>query len=283
MVWLAWFFAALFLASYGGALHPAFDALTVVRVPLAACLLLLVLHPRVRRWSMAGPIILSGIFLGQHALAPLLRWAPSGSQLTIYQNNLWYGNRAHLTHAETIRDKAPDLVTFQEVSTRNSALLDLLRDDYPYQHLCRFSGWSGIAILSSLPVTDAAPVCSTSRGFAALEVQTEVGPRWVVSTHLPWPWPYAQEARSDMMRRELSGIGDILAISGDFNAMPWSRPVSVSKRDHGLRYIGPGRATYWLRGLPLPLDHVLAKGGRVERLDPIGSDHTALLAHIVLQ
>ncbi|MBL4557021.1 MAG: endonuclease/exonuclease/phosphatase family protein [Rhodobacteraceae bacterium] len=90
--------------------------------------------------------------------------------ITVYQRNLWFANPDLAAIAAEIRHRDPDIVLLQEVSDHTVGLLDTLRADWPAQTFCRFSGWSGIAVLSRHPMIAGSAQCSDWRGLAAMQI-----------------------------------------------------------------------------------------------------------------
>ena len=272
--------AAVFIASYGGALHPALDSLAVLRMPLAALLVVLIALPRWRR-NRAGL-----------AVSALAAWALIWSQLlwsafiddratfTIYQRNLWFGNTSIDALLTDIEARDPDVITLQEVSPRNDVLIDRLSQDYPHQARCTYSWRYSIAVLSRLPQGPTAKRCSDTRGAAALQVITPDGPGWVVSLHLHWPWPFGKPNQLDEITEFVFQLDGPIIVAGDFNHVPWSHKVRSIARAADAPYLGPRRQTFGFRDVPLPIDHVLSASGTVERMEPVGGDHHGLLARV---
>ena len=283
----AWALIALaaVLAGYGGALHPAGDSLAVFRVPLALLggLALLVWRPR-------GAVTLAG--LGVVALAVLPRlWALSPVQagqtpgLSVYQKNLLFTLRDPGPLVADIRARAPDIVTLQEVSTRNRAVLAALRAEYPHQHYCDFRAVGGTAVLSRWPAVPDSAFCA--RGVTGLQLETPAGRVRAMSLHLSWPWPHGQAEQLAEIIPLLRGQGGPVVIGGDFNAVAWSRAVARVEAASGTRRAGHEAATFALPygGMGVPIDHVLASGaapGTIEVLDRLGSDHRGVLARVTV-
>lgn len=281
MKFVAWVAGILLLGSFAGALHPLGDSLAVVRLPLAVVFSLAVIWTpwrAVLRWPLAA---LGMAVLGQVIWMKLDQ--PEAGGLTLYQKNMLYRNGALDDLARDIRARVPDVVTLQEVSNRNETLLAMLAEDYPYQHLCRFQSWRGVAVLSRLePVPGVAPLCSPQFGLAGMQVQGPEGPFWVVSLHLHWPFPFEQADHLERLVPVLEGLTEPVVLAGDFNMLPWGWSVRrVGQLVDGQR-AGPLVPTYWLKGLvPLAIDHVFAPGGgRIEVLPAIGSDHNGLFARV---
>ncbi|WP_397543631.1 endonuclease/exonuclease/phosphatase family protein [Roseovarius salis] len=270
-------FAAL-LGSFAGALHPLGDSLAVFRLAIAATgLLLLPLARPARVPALAlGAGFLAGIVtVGWHKLP---RAAPG--PLTVYQKNMHFRDARIDEIARDILATGPDIVTLQEVSLGNEALLDRLWEAYPAQHLCRYTPNSGLAVLSRLPAVGQ-PVCGESVALAAMRVMTAQGAVWAVSLHLAHPWPGTQRAQIDVLRHELPGVPGQRVIGGDFNMIPWSHALRVAALASGSRRAQPARTSFRLGPVPLAIDHVLAPGGgRVQARPWLGGDHRGLFARV---
>ncbi|WP_176445300.1 endonuclease/exonuclease/phosphatase family protein [Maliponia aquimaris] len=274
--------ALLALASWAGPLHPAADALAVLRVPLLVLAALAVIWtswPRRLRWPVAGLCLLA---LGQ--VGGMKLYAPAPGPFVVYQKNLWGGNPQAEAMAAEITAQAPDVVTLQEVSTRNRHLLDLLRPGYPHQYLC-----AGVAVLSRHPVVQGETLCVKGGGLAGLRVSLPEGPVWVLSVHLFWPWPHDQRPQAERIEALVTGLPGPVVLAGDFNMTPWGSDVRRLVRATGVRRAGPMFPTFWLRpsglplAVPLPLDQVYATGGGAARVRPLlGSDHAGVLAGVFL-
>lgn len=269
-------------ASFAGAFHPIGDSLAVLRLPFAVVFALAVIWTN---WSAATRWSLAAL-----AMVPLVLvvWdkstSPAPGSFTVYQKNMLYRNTALDDLYADIEARAPDVITLQEVSSRNETLLAKLAAEYPYQHLCRYRGWRGVAVLSRSPFApDSAALCEPAFGMAVALVQSSDGPVWVASVHMHWPFPYEQAAQRDALQPLLRGLEGPLILSGDFNMVPWGASV----RDLGSvagEKAGPLRPTYRLKGVPLPIDHIFAPGGgRVEVLPLLGSDHNGLFGRVSIK
>lgn len=264
--------------SFAGALHPVGDSLAVFRLAIAVPALLLVLGARLpRAWWLAGvALCLGGIGSVLWHKLPLAEPGP----VSVYQKNMFHRNSDIAGLAQDILAADPDIVTLQEVSVENEALLDLLRKAYPTQHLCRYTSRSGIAVLTRLP-TSGTPFCSEEIGLAVLPVDTAAGPVRAMSLHFAWPYPGRQAGQADWLAPYLAqGEGPVI-LGGDFNMVPWSHTLHRIARAAGFRRAGPSRPTFQLGPFPLPIDHVFAPGGgRAEARGLSGSDHRGLLARV---
>ena len=205
-----------------------------------------------------------------------------GGDFRVYSKNLWFANDQLFELVADIKQANVDAVMLQEVSDQNRHVLDLLRDEFPHQHLCRFSNWSGIAVASKkLPITE--PKCSTPRALAAVKIDQNGEGLWLVSAHIPWPWPWdssKNEAAAESLLRSLTGK---ILIAGDFNIFPWTSRIERMTAITKTQAAGPARFTLIYRHIPLPIDLVLSpKGGRIEKRPLLGSDHSGVVADIGL-
>ena len=138
----------------------------------------------------------------------------------------------------------------QEVTSQNSGLLKALNSDFPYQHICTFSGKLGIALLSRHPLAGS-PICSAHRAVLAVQIKLRDKQFWAVSAHIPWPWPF------DTKKNEQAAT-DVFE-----------------------QLTAPAKGSYRLMNIPLSIGHVLApKGGSIRLRPLLGSDHVGILADL---
>jgi len=270
-----------FLSLYGG-LHPLGDSLAVFRLFMTLGLALLGLVMLVFRNKEAiGPLFM-GTLLSIPHLGPYYgRDEMVGPpDVIVYSKNLLAGVVDVAPVVRDIEAARANLVLLQEVSIHNRRILEALAARFPHQHLCRFSDLNGMALLSRWPMRD--EDCSPVRTLATAQIDAPFGRFHAGSVHLLWPYPYNQASilqRAMPMLTKMNGKRVILA--GDFNMVPWGYTVRRIAKASGSRQIGPVWNTIDLRGLPLPIDLVLASGtGVSERRQRLGSDHYGLIARI---
>jgi endonuclease/exonuclease/phosphatase (EEP) superfamily protein YafD len=271
------------MGGYTGAWSPVGDSLSVFRAQGAAGLLAVA----VVAWSLGLRKVagLSGV-IAAVTVAPLLfAYAQAGSpgEFTLYQKNLLFLNDDLSATAADVIATAPAMITLQEVSAPNMALLEALSDPYPTQHFCNFSAVGGTAVLSRYPAVPGTETCA--HGLTALQVTTEAGPLWLISIHQYWPWPYQQAAQNANLVTVIAGLTGPKVIGGDFNMVPWSHAMAGIAAAGEVRFARPVRGTYRQFGpfLGLPIDHVLTPFGGTTELRPVaGSDHNGLLVRFAL-
>lgn len=263
---------------FAGALHPAFDSLSLFRLPLAVLCLLVLVFPMGTRLRL---MLVAAVMLGAGTTVPMFFGAQKSDDLRIYSKNMWFGNKALDALEADIRASGADVVTLQEVSQPNRAMMTALQDIYPYQHLCGFAGWSGVAVMSRDPILETQ--CSDRRALAAIKVDAAQGPVWVASVHLSWPFPYSNATTAKAAIEVLEALDGPVVMAGDFNIFPWAQSVQGMQNAARLQVAQPVRPTFDLRGMPLLLDHVHAPGGgSAQYRGLLGSDHLGVLADVSL-
>lgn len=263
---------------FAGDLHPAADSLSLLRPTGGAFCLILMLALRTRTWRLTLGLTSVAAFA---TTIPFFIGASQEGTLTLYSKNIWFANQELETLAADISDSGANVVTLQEVSHRNDRLLGLLAVDYPHQHLCRTSGWGGVAVLSKHPIIDHR--CTSRRGLAAARIKKDGQEVWIGSVHLPWPFPYANRVAADAAETIIDTLDGPVVLAGDFNIFPWAASVRQLKLAAAGQTARPVRTTYSLKGIPLFLDHVHAPGGGQVSYRPyLGSDHLGVLARVDL-
>jgi endonuclease/exonuclease/phosphatase (EEP) superfamily protein YafD len=272
--------AVLALASgYLGWLHPLGDSLAVGRGLAAAAVLLLAVFASFAGLRMAAfaSMLLALLTGAQVGLAYV--WPGLPGQYVVYQKNMLFRNDDLAGLEADIRDAAPVIVTLQEVSAPNMALLDNLKDALPHQLSCPGSAVGGPAILTQLTPVPGTELCAP--GLAAMQVVNDKDRFWVISVHLHWPWPYSQADHIKLLLPILDKLDGPTILAGDFNMVRWSHAVVELAEVVGVRPAGPTIGTYigLAEWAPLPIDHIFAsRGGRVVARGAHGADHLGLLA-----
>lgn len=210
-------------------------------------------------------------------------WDQEAGPVSIYSKNLRAGPSGLEALSKDILELNPDVVALQEFGEANAEILDLLKARYPYQHICQFTSWSGIAILTRHPVKDP-PKCSRNRAAAAVKIVIgENQPVWFVSLHIAWPWPMPNGWSEDAALELIGELDGQIVLAGDFNAFPWSSRVSQIARLSKSRVVLGAFGTRPLFGVPLPIDLALSRhGGVIEKRPLFGSDHNGVFARINL-
>lgn len=277
--------AALFtlVASYLGAIHGLGDSLAVFRAWIAyGTIAVGVVALLARLWWMGAGATLA-------ALAALLHIASFGqfhtptpvadADLVVYTKNLGAGRTDWAAFSADIAASGADVIVLQEVTQARMAELPILLPDHPYQHICNFSGWSAMAVISRWPVSNGG--CTEHRSLAYATVDAPSGPVFVASIHQVWPYPYEQAALLPDILAAIPQSPTRQVTAGDFNMVPWGHSVSAIADAGGTTRIGPVFPTFEVRGVEMMIDHVLSDGrGTLTRSAQMGSDHYGLIARI---
>lgn len=283
--------AAALLGGMTGAIWAFGDSLAVGRIPATAGMALSALlfwAWQARLWAGLSAAL---------ALAALVTlWAPAPApgpdpeaQITIYQKNILFRGLSVTAQAEDILSQGAEVVTLQEVLPEMHPLRQRLRSTHPFQAWCPFSGVGGTAVLSRYPFLQP-PQCW--HGATVAQVDSPVGPLWIVSVHLIWPAPYGQAAQVAGMAEQLAALEGPIVLSGDFNMVAWGHSPRLLRRASGTRRHGGPLGTLPIlrharlgEGLwpALPIDHIFPPkdwGATLERRPRIGSDHMGLVMRL---
>ncbi len=279
LVGLAFVAGLLVMIGFLGSIHRSIDTISMGR-PIFGLISIVGIFVAKPIWSKllflavsaAGCLTVASVFFPQEP----------GGDLRIYSKNLWFANSEVPALVADIEAATVDVVMLQEVSDQNKFVMDLLEESFPHQHLCRFSGWSGIALASRHPF-DEEPICSSWRAVAVAPIRLEGERVWLVSAHIPWPWPHDSSANEAEGERVLAKLDGAVVVGGDFNIMPWTGRVGRIATITETQLAGPVRSTLSFRRIPLPLDFVLAPGGGSLEVRPLlGSDHAGIVADVTL-
>ncbi|TNJ40890.1 endonuclease/exonuclease/phosphatase family protein [Phaeobacter sp. B1627] len=273
------------LGGFLGWLHPLGDSLAVFRLPFAGvamiCAFALRRDPRAALCGVLATSVVLTSWLSHMARAE----DPSATAgLTLYQKNMLFNNKGNDALVQSILDLQPDVITLEEVSAQNMAVLATLQPQYPVQQVCPFRAVGGVAVLARAHRVVERLDCVPDLGLAAVRLATETGPLWVAALHLPWPWPHEQNAKVDATVAQLSALDGPMVLAGDFNAVGWSHALDRIARAGGMARVGPYVGTFDLPplGYAIGIDHVLAPAGagHITVLPKFTSDHHGLLAEI---
>lgn len=281
--------------------HFMFDNLSNFRVQLAAAFLacavaLVIAHSG--RWLLA-----CGIGLAIN-LAPVVPWyvpderaAGGGTTgIEVLVANVYLRNRNYGSLARLIDEIRPDVVGLVEVNSQWLASIPALREQYAYRFEAPQDAYTGLALYSKLPLSDARIVRFGATATPAI-VSTLRMPRGEVEVILAHPLPPMDSMlaeRRNAQLREMAGYvrkaRRPVLLAGDLNSAMWNRNHRSFAERAGLRNAraGHGAAPTWppLPAVGLPLDHIMGTaplqlaGFRVHR--SIGSDHLPISARIGL-
>lgn len=298
LAWLAAIGVAVLTVGAALAPHTAVAALLnnlllQMAVGTAGLLLLTML---LRRWR---PALVMGVMLAVQAglLAPGAdlgldgsAQAAAGEPIRIVAYNLLFNNRDHARSLEFLRQEAADVVVLEEVTPEWGAALEALADVYPYRVDGSRSGYTGMALLSRLPLVRSSAGWTDGDPAPVVDAVVDFGDRQlrVVGTHVThgfYRGGFAHQARQLDSLVDYMGTTDMpTVLAGDFNMASWAPRLQDLAERTGLA-VTPGLVGTWHASLPaparVPIDHVLASPdlrvtGRTVGPD-LGSDHRPVL------
>ena len=276
----AWLGGAVLLASYAGAIHPIGDSFAVFRPQIATGTLLLAVLAIRRTWATAVPGAAALLSL---ALLTLPRLAPQEpGPITVYQKNVLWNMESWDVLAADIRDASPDILILQEMTRPNYRIVELVRDILPNEVRCpgvSEDRINGVVIVTRFAIVPDGTSCF--RGVLVGRLSTPVGEVTVAGVHLHWPWPRTQARQVSRIVPGLSELPRPVILAGDLNSAPWSHAAARIGDAIAAKPILPPVPSYPL--LPLvtvPIDHVFADSGTLERRPLLGSDHYGVLARV---
>ena len=268
---------------------------------VAAAVLVVVLALILRQRAAALAALLAALALGAVVAPRALGGASdaeggNGSALRVMTANMYVGHGSPRWLARTVARERPDVLSVQELTPGlEQELADAgLEDLLPYTVIASAPGGGGIGLYSRVPLAPLdGPDLSFPAPAGALRI-SGAAPVEVFAIHAPPPLRRRMEAwRADLRRMPgATPDGAVRVLAGDFNATidhaEFRRVLDTGYEDAaaavgaGLHWTWPDRR----RAPPVTIDHVLADrrvGVReVEVLEIPGSDHSAVLAEIVL-
>ncbi|MCB9550134.1 MAG: endonuclease/exonuclease/phosphatase family protein [Myxococcales bacterium] len=236
------------------------------------------------------------------AVAPLYRGAtpaPAAGTLELLVANVNRSTGDPAAVAALIAASDADVVGLVEVDDRWLAALAPALARYPHRLAETRDDNFGLALYSRLPFQSAAALRDRRDPLLLATVQVAGTPVGLLLVHPPPPvsadvaaWRDAALADFAVLRR---GLPARVAVLGDLNATPWSRPLvallAAADLREGRAEAGAGLAPTWPAQLPgflrIPIDHVLVGGPmtltRFALGPPNGSDHLPVRATLAVQ
>lgn len=278
-----------------GALARMLDAFSpaFVAAGLVCALISIVLGARWIGALLFGLCVLAGgaLVSGYRDVTVPLAEGATGSSLRVLFFNADQGNTASAEAIVTAAIAAsPDILIFAEADAVRPQL-DRLGEAYNFVSDCTAEACE-LLIATNLNVRRSwqlqlNPVWAER--YAVLEVETQdETPVFIAAVHLAKPW-LSGIAESEMARlqAQLNWFEGPVAVVGDFNMPPWSRPMRVVLRDTGFRALRGQPATWPVDPGPtlLPIDQILTRDGvQVQSVEVfgagLGSNHLGLIADI---
>ena len=291
-----WIFACLvlacFIVGFLGEIHGAGDALAAFRFENVLVLSGLSLRFLWRKtiWISGGLAI--GAIVGVITIAPyyFVETKALDQPFVLYQKNLG-AERINLDALfQDINSVQPDFLTFQELSLRDTEIKARVQETFPYILSCFSRPKGALLIASKFPIVENSRRCSGVWGLAKMQVETPNGPLWIVGMHSyrPLPWPYVQNKQADKLQKYMPDPMDDFIIGGDFNAVPWGRPLLATTSYLNAQYLDKPRTTFARLGLiRLSIDHILMSKNMIsagtQTRPRFGSDHNGLVGRFTFR
>ncbi|MEO9653345.1 MAG: endonuclease/exonuclease/phosphatase family protein [Roseobacter sp.] len=269
----------LILTGFLGGIHRGADSIAILRPMLAViCFVGLFLTCSIwKRLLFGGMILLTTFTVGAHFTPQ-----QTDTNIRFYSKNLGHKNVEMQKIVADIQPADVDVVMLQEVTLQNEHILKDLQNEFPFTHLCRFSGRIGIAVMSRHTFAGD-PMCSDLRAVSAAPILLDGKHLWVVFVHIPWPWPFDTAKNENAAVNTLSNLKGMVVIAGDFNMVPWSGRVGRIASMTGTTLTGPVLSTLFLGEIPLPIDLAMAPGGGTIATRPqFGSQHFGIIADLTV-
>jgi endonuclease/exonuclease/phosphatase (EEP) superfamily protein YafD len=227
---------------------------------------------------------------------PVLPYLPTadpiadGERLTILNVNVRGANRDYGRIVETIRARAPDVVTVIELTPALERALAVLADDYPHRFAIAAEDNYGLGVWSRHALGAPARVELGATPAIETQVAAPFGRFRLIAVHTVPPvssrMAAARNAQFEALAARARRDSDPLVICGDLNSTPYSPYFDRLRRASGTADArrGQGFGMSWPSFMPLagvPIDHCLTRGPfateSVERLHDVGSDHYPML------
>ncbi|MEJ6394286.1 endonuclease/exonuclease/phosphatase family protein [Gymnodinialimonas sp. 2305UL16-5] len=279
-----------------GALARMLDAITPLILALALVFALLTLALGARKLGgllVAASLIASAALYASYRAVTLPLVPDEEPALSVLFFNVEGRNRdsapAILSAA---MQSGADVLVFAEASAL-LADVDRLRDAYDFVSPCVI-GSCELLIATNRPVTRhwqlrLNPVWSER--YAVTEIETITGaPLFLVANHLAKPWLSGiAEPELNLVRAQYDWFDAPVVALGDYNMVPWTRPMRELLQETEFRAVRGQFATWPTATLPigLPIDQVVVHGGpRIVSMGPFGTDlnsnHIGFVAEIAL-
>ena len=243
------------------------------------------------RQKVAGVVFLVIALLHATQLHPLflpVKPAEANASLRIMSNNLLASNRNHKELISQINEVNPDVIVFQEYTTRWHQTLSHNLLAFPHREVQIIDSPFGIAIYSKHAFIDAKVNYYSRASFPAIDVTVNLQPEplRVLAVHPVPPMSAATFASRnqylDAVAHEVQSANGPVIVAGDFNAVPWSwqlkkllqqTDLKNTRDGFGLKPTWPGNfVPLWI-----PIDHILHSEHlsvvKFDIGDSAGSDH----------
>lgn len=253
---------------------------------------------RLRLAGVAGALaVLNAAVIGVSFAPPASAAAGAGiGNLRLLVANVEVGNTRFAAVERLIARSDADVVGVTELTPRMASHLARAFPGYHARLVAPRPDAYGVGIFSRVPLLSARVAHYPAGGPPTIVARVRVAgePVTVVVTHVHTPFAGSIHVRHlRALANARPGLGERLAVCGDFNTPPWSGPFRRLERDTGLASLyGPGAWTAyswptWSPVLRVPIDNCLVSDGLVVRSHHdgprVGSDHFPLVVDLAVR
>jgi endonuclease/exonuclease/phosphatase (EEP) superfamily protein YafD len=303
VLFLGVFFSVTSFASLLKPFYWLFDVLThfsfQYAIALACCLLLgIAIGIRPYLSSLFAVALVINLYFLVPFFWPRRVGDANSSPLRVVSLNVLTSNQDYETITTYLRETNADIVLLSEIEPELMTVIkSSLADFYPHVYNEAMEGTHGLALVSRLPFVQTETILLGERHhrFLTAELQWQ-GKRFKIygsHPHAPLSgrWAKSRDEEIKVIREHIKQESKPHILLGDFNASPWSTPMTQLSAQTNLRHGALGLGIYptWRYKTMLlgaPIDHILVSeewqvsSYKVER--DVGSDHFPVLAELQL-
>jgi endonuclease/exonuclease/phosphatase (EEP) superfamily protein YafD len=218
---------------------------------------------------------------------------PHGS-LRLVVTNVEVGNKDFAAVERLVAKTRPDVLGITELTPAMARHLEQALPGYGTRIVAARDDAYGIGVFSRVPLRSGRIAhFPTDGGPPTVVARARVGgaPVTLVVTHVHTPFAGSIHARHlEALAAARRGLGERVAVCGDFNTPPWSGPLRQFASDSGYRDLYGGRAwagyswPTWNALLRIPIDNCFVSSKVVVRSyhdgPDVGSDHKPLVVDL---
>ena len=293
------FLIVAFGLSFAGRWHFMLDNLSSFRVHFVIGFLVLTgvfLITRQRFWS---GLAVAGMLASLIPVAPWylpvkedgVDWV---GNMTVISANISAHNNSADELVELVQGESPEILGVVELTPKLAQGLAALHEQYPHRLELPAKDHQGLGLYSRLPLVDARELTFRHGLPSAISAILATDGRQIeiIVAHPNAPITSSLAERRNLKLRFLAEYiresGRDTIVLGDLNVAMWSPYYRDFERTSGLKNArtGQGVVGSWppIRGLSVPIDHILATSAIVLRefrvLSPIGSDHLPVASQV---
>ncbi len=261
---------------------------------IAALLLIIALALGQRKTALLSAMLLAVNVAVVIPYLSSIRVRAASPTIKIVSFNLWDRNLDAGPTLDFLRRENADMVVLSEAEGHWIHDLDSLSDIYPYRLdrlNCNEFSHCEMVMLSKRPWEKAgvSETNSSSPPIVWARFNLDGAKFTVAGMHFAMPLGRLQRSQIDGAIRALGQFSGPLALTGDFNATPWSYLLPRIEKETSLRRAGGGISATWpsvLMGLGIPIDHTLVSSdfsyAAMSAGPRLGSDHRPIITELGL-